>query len=164
MTLREAYDKLPEYAEGGLSPQVRLELEQLIRQDSDFAEAARVSFELEEVFRTQEWLEPSPGFTWMVLGQAGLVRLKRPPVWSGVWERTKFWVTFATLLGTFITFQETFYDWGAMALKDIGGWLDSLVGTTVFAVHPIIILGLFAPLLAGGFATCVVTGRCKVSS
>jgi hypothetical protein len=164
MTIQEAYDKLPEYLEGGLSVAEREALAELLRSDRDLAVAAELSLELDMAFKTQEWIDPSPGFTWMVLGHAGLVHLKQQPVWVTAWERAKTWVSVSTLFLTLAVFRDTVIVLTVQFLRFLGTWLDGLAGTSLFALHPVIVLGILSPIIVGGFATCVVTGRCKVAS
>jgi hypothetical protein len=164
MTIEEALDRIPEYLEGSLSLEDRGQIDKFIAENADFAEAVAVSRELDMALATQEWIEPSAGFTWMVLGHAGLVHLKRTPVWVTAWERAKTWVSVSTLFLTLAVFRDSLINLIMQFLRICGTWLDGLAGTTMFAVHPLVVVGILSPIVVGGFATCVLTGRCKVSS
>ncbi len=81
-----------------------------------------------------------------------------------VWERIRTVLSLAALLPLLILYGRSALQWTMMQLQTTGNWLDSLTGYTLFGLHPIIVLALFAPLLAGGLATCVLSGRCRLSS
>jgi hypothetical protein len=168
MTLQNAFDKLPEYAEGGLSALEREEMARLIRENSDLAAAFQMEQDLEREFRSQPWLEPSSGFTWIVLGRAGLVHLKRTPVWVTAWERTKSWISFAAglliLVLTLVSYGRTLWAELGIILEQLGMRVDAMTGITLFALHPLVLLVLIAPLMAGGLATCVLVGRTRLTS
>jgi hypothetical protein len=168
MTTQDAFDKLSEYLAGGLPEHERAEMALLIRDNSELAAAARIEQDLEQEFRAQQWLEPSPGFTWIVLGRAGLVHLKRTPVWVTAWERTKSWISFAAglliLILTFITYGRTLWAELGVMLEQLGTRVDAVTGITLFALHPLVLLVLIAPLMTGGIATCVLVGRTRLTS
>jgi hypothetical protein len=159
MTVEEAFDKLSEYLDGGLSPNERLEIEGLMRSNSDLFHAMRVEQELEEVLKGQVWMDPSPGFTWNVLGRAGMVHLKRVPLAVRAWEASKIWVSAAATILVVVLHRKLLAEWGMSLLGSAGNFLGNLTGSSFFVVHPIVILTLFAPILVAGFATYVLTHR-----
>jgi hypothetical protein len=161
MTIQEAYDKLPEYLEGGLTPDERGIFEVLLKRDSGLAAAAKLSNDLEGLLKTQEWVEPSAGFTWIVLGRAGLVHLKRAPLFGTVWDRVKAGVSLANLVVLLSVFWNSIASIGMKLIEHIGLWLDGALGLRVFATHPMVMIGVFAPIVVGGITTCLVTGRCR---
>jgi hypothetical protein len=70
----------------------------------------------------------------------------------------------AALVAMIVFYGKALMLWSSELLSGAGSWLGSLTGYSLFALHPVIVLGLIAPILAGGYATCVLTGRCKLSS
>jgi hypothetical protein len=159
MTLEEAFEKLSEYLDGGMNPNERLEMDRLLRSNSDLFHAMRVEKELDELLRGQSWIEPSPGFTWNVLGRAGMVHLKRVPLAIRAWEASKVWVSAAAVISVVILHRRVLAGWGESTLASVGDWLGDVTGYAIFALHPVVVLSLFAPILVGGFATYVLANR-----
>jgi len=164
MRLEEAYRKLPEYLDGGLSAAERSEMELLLRDQPELQDALALSEQLEESLRDHRWLVPSPDFTVNVLSHIEAAPESASPGWLVMWERAKMVLSAAALLVTLILYGKTLFLWSNDILSGAGNWLEILTGYSLFALHPVIILGLLAPLLAGGYATCVLTGRCKLSA
>ncbi len=164
MKIEDAYRQLPEYMEGGLFPEERTEMERLIRENPELHCAFVMSERLESGLRDQPWLEASPYFTRDVL-----MRIRRAPAsgearWLVTWERAKVMLSAAALLVMLAFYGNALFVWSGNLLSQAGGYLHTVTGYSLFAVHPVIVLGLIAPLLAGGYATCVLSGRCKLTS
>ena len=163
MTLDDAFEKLSEYLDGGLSPNERVDMERLLRSNSDLFHAMRVEEELNDVLRGQSWIEPSTGFTWHVLAKAGMVHLKRVPLAIRVWEASKVWVSAGAIILVMILHRKLLASWGNGVLTQIGDWLGNVTGAPFFALHPAVILSLFAPVLVIGVATYVLNHRSRMN-
>jgi anti-sigma factor RsiW len=163
MKIDDAYEKLSEYLDGGLNPNERLEIERLIRSNSEFFHAFRIQQEIEDTLRGHTWIEPSQGFTWNVLGRAGMVHLKRVPLAVRAWEASKIWVSAAASILVIILHRELLVSWGSTVLSQVGNWLGEVTGSSFFELHPMVILSLFAPVLVGVFATYVLTSRSRMN-
>jgi hypothetical protein len=162
--LNEAYRKLPEYLDGGLLPHEREEMEALLGRNPDLREALRVSLALEAALKKQPWLSPSPKFVRTVLKHA---LADVPPAvtgWQQAWEWLTAGLSWATLALILVLARQPLANWGMTALGDTGAWVGSLTGLTIFALHPLLVLGLVAPIVAGGVAGCALSGRFRWSS
>ena len=164
MNTDQAYEKLSEYLDGGLSPGERSEIQQLLRSDAGLAAAFRVSQDIEMALRGEVWVEPSSDFTRRILKKAGLRRAVRTPTWARTWEPAKIWVSLVMLVILGSWHGKTLFASAAAFLGRAGLWLDGLMGIALFSVHPAVILAFLAPLAAAGFAACVLIGRCRISS
>jgi anti-sigma factor RsiW len=164
MRIDDAYRKLPEYMDGGLSPAERAEMERLIASDSKLREALIISENMEQTLRTQLWLETPPEFTHKLMAQIGAMPVTAESESVSVWEHVKMALSAAALVAMIVFYGKALMLWSSELLSGAGSWLGSLTGYSLFALHPVIVLGLIAPILAGGYATCVLTGRCKLSS
>ncbi|MFZ5433857.1 MAG: hypothetical protein ACOZB3_08805 [Calditrichota bacterium] len=164
MTLEDAYRKLPEYEDGGLSPVERQEIERLIEEDAAFKQAWQTGNQISSLLSEQTWIEPSAAFTRTVLLRA-LTEAPRPlPGWVRMWEPTKIGVSFFTVGLMLALSGQTLLKMGFKALQQLGVWLDLLTGTRVFELNPLIVLAIVLPVAVGGWATCVIMGRCRVMS
>jgi len=164
MTLTEAYEKLTEYADGGLETQQRREMDELIASNPGLSKAYDLTRLLNVHFEEQIWIEPSANFVRRVVTRA-LVEAPRPlPAWLRMWEPTKIGVSFFTVGLLLALSGQTLVQMGMEGLRRMGVWLDVLTGSRVFELNPMIVLALVLPVLVGGWATCVVTGRCRVDT
>jgi len=164
MTRDDAYRKLPEYIEGDLPEEESRELEELLGVDAEFAQAFQVSQQMEGCLRRQEWLEPSAMFTQTVLARARVYAARPEPSWVRMWEPTKMAVSFFTVGLLLAVSGQTLWRMVMDSLRQAGTWLDTLIGITLFAVNPLVLLTLIVPVVAVGWATCVATGRCRAVS
>jgi negative regulator of sigma E activity len=164
MTAKDAQEKLFEYLDGGLAPDERDQIAELLQDDPQLRQCWQATQALEGVLHEQAWIRPGPGFTSHVLALAACHRRKVQPFWVRAWEPAKVAVSAATL-GVMLVLQgQSLTGWVSRLLENAGQWVDGATGITLFAVHPVVLLGLVAPLLAGGYATCVLAGRCRLSS
>ncbi|HEY3294711.1 MAG TPA: hypothetical protein VGL38_04700 [bacterium] len=164
MKIEDAYRRLPDYLDGGLTGAERTEFERLLTEQPELLETVQVSQRLDSALRGQPWLVPSPHFTRDIL-----LRIEPAPsvavsAWPVAWERAKLVLSAAALVIMVLFYGRTILLWSNDLLSGAGTWVQSLTGFSLFALHPVLILGLIAPLLAGGLATCVLTGRCRLSS
>jgi len=161
MTLQDAYNNLPEYLAGGLTPEQRTDIAALLRENEDFMLAMRMEQIIDEEFSSEQWHEPSAGFTWTVLGRAGMVHLKTTPVWVTAWENAKAWISVvsaALILTMLLVLRGSEVKDGLIAvLEAVGSRLDAVTGLTLFSLHPLIVLGMLGPIIGGGLATVVLT-------
>ena len=164
MTLADAYHKLPEYLDGGLLPHEREEIEKLIGETPRFREALRISLMLEAGLRQQPWLEPSPKFARNVVKRAMAEMPPQVNAWEQSWERVRIGLSLCTFALVLIFARHPISDWSMQVLGDAGYWLGNITGLTVFALHPMIVLGIVAPVVAGGLAGCFLSGRCRFTS
>jgi hypothetical protein len=164
MILDDVYRKLPEYLDGGLLPHEREEIERLFGRHPELREALRVSLAVEAVLRQQPWLSPSPKFAHATLKRAAAELPPAVTAWQQTWEGIRAGLSVGTLALILILAHHPLTDWGMSALGGAGTWLGSLTGLTIFALHPVAVLGLLAPVVAGGVAGCVLSGRCRWST
>lgn len=164
MNLEDAYRKLPEYLDGGLLPFERDEIEKYINEIPQFREVLRISLMLETELRNQPWIEPSPRFSRNVVKKALAEVPPRVNYWDHAWERVRVGLSLSALAMILIIARHPIADWSMQVLGDAGVWLGSVTGLTIFALHPIIILGIIAPVVAGGLAGCILSGRCRFTS
>jgi hypothetical protein len=163
MTFDDACDRLPDYLAGELAPSDRVEFELCLAQDSELQKMLQFSQRLEGVLQGSEWLTPSADFTLRVMAEIATAP-QETAITIPVWERVRTWLSLAALLPLLILYGRPAFHWTLLQLQYTGNYLDSLTGYTLFGLHPVVVLGLFAPLLAGGFATCVLSDRCRLSS
>ena len=164
MNIQVAYDKLQEYAEGGLEPVERADLERLLQEQPELREALQVCTQLDRSLRGQEWIQPSADFTRLVMMKVEAPLIPNAPVIGSRWERVKVAVSVAALLVMLAFYGKSMAGLCGSMLSDTGNLVGTFTGLSLFAMHPIVLLGLLAPVLAGGYATCVLTGRCRLSS
>ena len=164
MILDDAYRRLPECLDGGLLPHEREEMEKLFGQSPVLREALRVSLALEAAFRQQPWLSPSRNFAHAVVKRAAAELPPAVTAWDQAWERIRAGLSVCALALILIFARHPLADFGMAALGGAGTWVGNLTGLTIFALHPIAVLALVAPVVAGGFAGCVLSGRCRLSS
>jgi anti-sigma factor RsiW len=166
MRIDDAYRKLPEYLDGGLSGDERAEFERLFNEYPELHAARDLSERLDASLRAQEWIAPSPEFTRKVLLRVELEAGPQmpAPMSAGWWEIARVVMSVGALLLILILNGAKMLMWASDGLADAGAWVGSMTGMSLPVLHPVIVLGLIAPLLAGGYATCVLTGRCRLSS
>lgn len=164
MTLDDAYRKLPEYLDGGLLPHERDEMEKLFSVNEQLKDALRTSMMLESALQQQTWIRPKPDFVRLVVKQA--IRELPPQIsaWDQNWDRIRTGLSILTLGLILVIARNPITDWSLALLGDAGIWLGSLTGITFFALHPLSVLVVVAPAVAGGLAGCVFSGRCKFTS
>ena len=164
MKKSEALQKLPEYLADGLDAADRLAIEKLVREDSEFADAFHLSERIEAFLGGQNWLAPSSTFTRNVLSRA-LTEAPRPlPAWVRMWEPTKIGVSFFTVGLLLALSGKTLLSMGTNALHHSALWLDMITGSRVFELNPLFVLAIVLPVAVGGWATCIILGRCRVMS
>ncbi|RPH96380.1 hypothetical protein EHM69_01565 [candidate division KSB1 bacterium] len=162
MTSEEVYRKLPEYLEGGLWPAERAEIEKICNENEELRRALQVSSLIDASLTQQTWLEPSPDFTKSVISRVQEYQcVESVPLWVRIWDRSRVWISVATLLIVMAFSWDVVSGWGLRVLSDAGVWLRDVTGFAIFTVHPIIILGLIIPLIAGGVTTYVLTSRSR---
>jgi hypothetical protein len=159
--LEDAYRKLPEYLDGGLLPHEREEIESLFGRYPELREALRVSLVLEAALRQQPQLSPSPKFARTVLKRAAAELPPAVTPWQQTWERLRAGLSLGTVVLILVLARHPIADWGMATLGNAVAWVGSLTGLTIFALHPIAVLGLVAPVVAGGLAGCILSGRCR---
>jgi len=164
MILDDAYRRLPEYLDGGLLPHEREEMEKLFGQSPALREALRVSLAMEAALRQQPWLSPSRNFAHAVVKHAAAELPPAVTTWDQAWERIRAGLSVCALALILIFARHPLADWGMAALGGAGTWVGNLTGLTIFALHPMAVLALVAPVVAGGVAGCVLSGRCRLSS
>jgi hypothetical protein len=163
MNHEDALRKLPEYTDGGLSSEERQAISEMISVDAELREAFQVGERLESLLRGQSWLEPSPNFTPQLLSKISVATVPRKTFWLRYWEPVATWVPAAAVILMLVLHGSSLASWTFNLLSLAGIRLDGWTGLTVFALHPAILIGLMAPVLAGGLATCVLTGRCRLN-
>jgi anti-sigma factor RsiW len=163
MTRDDVMNKLPEYLADEVSPTERSEIKSWLATDPELQRMFQFSQRLDVVLSQSTWLVPAPDFTAQVMAQLEPVVVPESASLH-IWERIRTWLSLAALLPLLIFYGPTAFRWTLLQLQHAGNWLDSLTGYTLFALHPAVVLGLFAPLIAGVFATCVLSGRCRLSS
>ena len=164
MRIEDAYQKLPEYIDGGLSAAERAEIERLLDTERELAEARDVSLRLDASLRDQSWITPSQDFTRNIMYQIELESKPRVRWFTGWWETARVVLSAAALMAILIVRGTAMAEWVGKSLAQAGVWVGSTTGYAFFAIHPVILIGLAAPLVAGGYATCVLTGRCRLSA
>ncbi|MDD5088964.1 MAG: hypothetical protein PHI18_09245 [bacterium] len=164
MIREDVYRKLPEYMDGGLPEEERREIEEWLAGDEELANAFSVSQQIDRYLSEQDWREPSALFTQQVVARARIYAARPEPSWVRVWEPTKIAVSFFTVGLLLAISGHTLWRMMMDSLRSAGVWLDAVIGITLFAVNPLVLLTIIVPVVGVGWATCVATGRCRAVS
>jgi anti-sigma factor RsiW len=155
--------RLSVYQDGELSAEEAAEFERILATDPDLRQVASEFDRLAEIVRDELWITPSPAFTLRVVEAVESSMDSPLPAKVRRWEKAKGYLSVAAMLLVLVLHGGLLAGWFIRLLAQSGAWLGGVTGIPLFALHPVIILGLIAPVLAGGYATCVLTGRCRLN-
>ncbi len=159
MTQEQAYDKLSEYIDGGLTPDERRELEFYASTDSDFADAIILCRTMNCALEDLDELTPRLDFTVRVLHKAGIIDqlpVEVPKRWSETAER---WAPVVAVLGAVSIGASALWDTLYEFARKLGGVVTDLTGVTVFASSPTLVMSLCIPVIAAVVVGMSLSGR-----
>jgi hypothetical protein len=123
---------------------------------------------IEEMLRSQKWVEPGADFTVNVMNRVAeervMQRVAIPAAKRTRWyERALMPIPAIGLLILTLQHARFIGDFAMDRLRDATIWLGFNTGFPLFAAYPILILGIVAPILAGAVASCAMSSHCRIT-
>jgi hypothetical protein len=123
---------------------------------------------IEEMLRSQKWIEPGADFTVKVMNRVAEERVMQqipvPATRRTRWyERALMPIPAVVTLVLLIQHAQFVGNFALDRMRDVGIWLGSTTGFPLFAAYPILILGILAPIFAGAVASCAMSSHCRIT-
>jgi anti-sigma factor RsiW len=169
MKKNDVFGNIEAYLDGVLSSSERLEFETRAGSDPKLSAALSRARQLEGLLAGQAWLAVSDDFTRTVMARSGLslsIESELAPIsrrdlvidWIQGLAPAVVLVSFAIMFGKTLFLQSM------GLLQKCAAALDMATGSQVFGSHPLIIVGVVAPLIGIAIITATVTGRLRLAS
>ena len=163
MTTEEAYEKLAEYVDGGLTVSERRELEDFASADRDFSEAIILCRTVNRALETQADLTPRVDFTLSVLKKCGIVDEQVEPKRRRMLNLLEIRAPGLALAAALIFGARALWDTITSICGTLGGVIGGVTGLSVFTTHPLVVLGLAAPVMVVIVIATLLSDRWRTS-
>ncbi|MBI5059617.1 hypothetical protein HZB60_07560 [candidate division KSB1 bacterium] len=163
MTTEQAYDKLAEYVDGGLTVAERREVEGFAAIDEDFAEAIILCRTVNRALETQQELTPRVDFTLNVLKKCGIVEDLVETPRRRMLNLLEMWAPGLALAAALVLGANALWETVVSVCSTLGGVIGGVTGWTVFSNHPMAVLGLVAPVMVVVVVATMVSDRWRYS-